>query len=195
MPTDLQVDAAGGVRLNVQGSGSFHVSRDGKLTEGTRNGTRSPYRYVIERTGEGVCYPLIFYNGVYESDQRLISYAAARPVELKIEGKFSNRFRLLQPDSTRLFFSVGKELFEQRAGQIEQLFRFNANVLTLMQDRHGSIWVGTEDGVYRFSEKAMSAPPDWYLQGDHITCIAEDHEGGYWFSSLVNGFIIHPVTV
>ena len=192
VPTDLQVDAAGGVRLNVQGSGSFHVSRDGKLTEGTRNGTRSPYRYVIERTGEGVCYPLIFYNGVYESDQRLISYAEARPVELKIEGKFSNRFRLLQPDSTRLFFSVGKELFEQRAGQIEQLFRFNANVLTLMQDRHGSIWVGTEDGVYRFSEKAMSALPDWYLQGDHITCIAEDHEGGYWFSSLVNGVYYTP---
>ncbi len=62
----------------------------------------------------------------------------------------------------------------------------------LYSDHAHNFWVGTEGGVFRFTNSDFNRQPEQFLAGNSISSIWQDHEGGYWFSSLNNGVFYIP---
>jgi ligand-binding sensor domain-containing protein/signal transduction histidine kinase/DNA-binding response OmpR family regulator len=66
------------------------------------------------------------------------------------------------------------------------------NVYCLLQDRHGFIWMGTQDGLNRYdgySFLTFRNDPDEYtsLSHNHISTISEDPDGTLWIGTLGGG--------
>lgn len=59
-------------------------------------------------------------------------------------------------------------------------------------DRSGNLWIGCRKGVYCFSNADLNSVPKHYLKNQPISSIWQDHEGGYWFSSLDDGVFYIP---
>jgi ligand-binding sensor domain-containing protein len=61
--------------------------------------------------------------------------------------------------------------------------------VTLYEDRNLNLWAGrSKGGVYVFPDCNLNIKkPVHYLDGLTVTCINEDSEGGFWFSTLENG--------
>ena len=62
-------------------------------------------------------------------------------------------------------------------------------ITTLMQDRQGSLWIGTEQGgLFRRSpEGRLEAPPDSPASRWTILCLLEDRSGALWAGSEARG--------
>ncbi len=63
-----------------------------------------------------------------------------------------------------------------------------SEILCLMEDSSGELWVGTRDGLY----KGFSEQPSQFLPGTSITSILEDKEGNIWLTSLDQSIMMLP---
>jgi ligand-binding sensor domain-containing protein/transcriptional regulator with GAF, ATPase, and Fis domain len=76
----------------------------------------------------------------------------------------------------------------------------NRNILSILRDREGFIWVGTIDGLYRYDGYTFRVfrhnPQDeTSLIGNYIQNLYQDHEGILWISSPQSGLSqYHPET-
>lgn len=96
---------------------------------------------------------------------------------------------LLQDDHNDIWFgTINKGLFRLSEIGLEQLDAdagLPANrILSLMQDREKSIWVGTNGGVYRLREAPFSS---WTkkrgLNGDYVRSVLSRADGSMWVGS------------
>jgi signal transduction histidine kinase/ligand-binding sensor domain-containing protein len=64
-------------------------------------------------------------------------------------------------------------------------------VTCLFEDRHGVVWVGTDEGLARIRNNKIDtfAATD-SLAGSVILCIAEDREGDLWVGTESNGLVV-----
>ncbi|WP_395006753.1 two-component regulator propeller domain-containing protein [Undibacterium sp.] len=82
--------------------------------------------------------------------------------------------------------SLASSTSELRFQRLDSLGADQLSVLTLLQDRQGFIWIGTNNaGLYRFngylSEKYQSRASDLNsLPHDRISAMFEDHDGRIW---------------
>ena len=64
-------------------------------------------------------------------------------------------------------------------------------VTSLMQDRDGALWVGTESGIARIGAgKVETFPPNDALSTDTINALFEDREGDVWIGGDATGLTI-----
>ena len=54
----------------------------------------------------------------------------------------------------------------------------------MVQDQHGFLWVGTEDGLFRFDGSSFQKMPMEIKAGTYITGLAQDTAGRVWASTL-----------
>ncbi|MDO9255685.1 MAG: two-component regulator propeller domain-containing protein [Bacteroidales bacterium] len=74
------------------------------------------------------------------------------------------------------------------------------SALTLCEDKEGSIWIGTENGLYIYNPLSQkirqfkndpSAP--YSLSNNHIKCIFKDRNGNIWLGTYQGGInVFHP---
>lgn len=69
-----------------------------------------------------------------------------------------------------------------------------APITCLLADRHGSIWVGTKDGLFQFFPESerwrrfQHLPQDPYsLSDNHVSCLYEDRSGVLWIGTQTGG--------
>jgi PAS domain S-box-containing protein len=74
----------------------------------------------------------------------------------------------------------------------------NYNITTILESHNGSIWVGTEKGLYRFSREHERIEP--FSPGnnrkrkekfqEHITCLFEDNDNHFWVGTRQGIFFL-----
>lgn len=77
--------------------------------------------------------------------------------------------------------------------------KFTGNVLTIHQDRHGYIWLGTEDGLLKYDGTKLTNYRNERnnknsLSDNYITSIAEDSKGKLWIGTQKNLSRYNPIT-
>ncbi len=98
---------------------------------------------------------------------------------------------------------VNEYAMKIRDGEIVQTYKLPAVAIDApLEDDHGHLWIGLRNGgALCFADANFQRPPRHYLKEVSITCIFQDNEGGFWFSSLGKGvfyapglhFIQHPL--
>jgi streptogramin lyase len=101
-----------------------------------------------------------------------------------------NNFRkdLCPIGENEFIFSYSNKVFHIKDGQKQGEKTFEHDVLDVFADRQGNFWVGLEDaGALCFLRGDFNSVPVHHLKEECITCIKQDHEGNYWFSTNNNG--------
>lgn len=71
--------------------------------------------------------------------------------------------------------------------------RMSVPIISLYIDRDGDLWCGTKtNGLLRYRHGNLHSKPEHYLFKTSVTSIVQDHEGGYWFSTLEHGVYYAP---
>ncbi len=64
---------------------------------------------------------------------------------------------------------------------------------SLYLDTAGGLWIGMRDhGAYLFRPEDYRQPARQLLKGYSVTSVLQDHEGGFWFSTLEDGVFYMP---
>jgi len=65
-------------------------------------------------------------------------------------------------------------------------------LVDIFTDRLGNIIIGTDNGILVFEAGDLSQEPKRLFEGYFITCIIQDENCNYWFSTLKNGILFVP---
>ncbi len=105
------------------------------------------------------------------------------------------RVKIYRTDIQSFILAYGPEVFKIHNHEIIQRYNLGADnnsLYALTVDTYNNLWVGTNQGVFCFSNQNLSVQPKVYLKDYKISSIHQDHEGGYWFTSLENGLFYLP---
>ena len=88
--------------------------------------------------------------------------------------------------------------FSFRHYRAEDGLIFNT-VRSIIQDRRGFIWLGTEDGLnrfdgYTFKEFRSAKNKENSLGSNYISCLLEDKQGNIWIGTDEGAYIYNPLT-
>lgn len=88
------------------------------------------------------------------------------------------------------FYASGQVLSQLNSNGFVQSTKTDANILNcLVVDSDSNLWVGTRDGILLYRNGDLSANPERYLPGSHVSSFCRDGEGGYWFTTLNHGIM------
>jgi hypothetical protein len=94
-------------------------------------------------------------------------------------------------DEKHCFLSFSNQLyqFNLQTRSIKSKHFFNHVILFIYVDSKKGLWIGThKGGVYYYPKgKIESEQPQHFLIQKSISGITEDHEGGFWFTTLEEG--------
>lgn len=127
-----------------------------------------------------------------DSFSRTVSLAPHQPLP-GTHSCFRAKFHRI--DEHTLIYAYGSTLFklvDDRLVQHVQLGDDHCTEYALLLDQSGDLWAGTLNGVLRFRNADLSTRPDVFLENQPISSVWQDHEGGYWFSSLKDGLFYLP---
>ncbi len=99
----------------------------------------------------------------------------------------ATRFEAIRLSNNKILFSIGKSLYLRTNDSLHFLYDLPGTVYSLLKDSKQNIWVGTVNGVFLFNQDNLKNPLNHFLEHNNVTCILEDHEGGFWFTTLNNG--------
>lgn len=94
----------------------------------------------------------------------------------------------------KVYFSLNREVYAYDGQTLTKVVSSIYPVISLSVDKEDHLWVGyMSGGTTRFSTDDCSSPwePD-FLKNKSVTKVAQDHEGGLWFSTLENGIFHVP---
>jgi ligand-binding sensor domain-containing protein/two-component sensor histidine kinase len=87
------------------------------------------------------------------------------------------------------------QAFIESNGQVNRLkpgrHPIKGRVTALAEDRHGNLWVGTRDGLYRIIKgDILAGSPVRQLKGQHISAVMEDKDGNLWVGTDASGLYL-----
>ncbi|MEO0468548.1 MAG: histidine kinase [Bacteroidota bacterium] len=103
--------------------------------------------------------------------------------------------KVLALGSTRYLMAFGNRLIRFNSDTIVQTIDLPSHqeiLYALLEDTNGGIWVGTTKGVLRFPDTDLSKRPQTFLHTRAISSVWQDHEGGFWFTTLHDGVYYLP---
>ena len=62
----------------------------------------------------------------------------------------------------------------------------------MSKDSSSQLWLGTREGALRFGQFDVTARQTRFLSQYAVSSVLEDHEGGFWFSTLQHGVFYAP---
>ncbi len=103
--------------------------------------------------------------------------------------KYSYRKDLYPINKDEFLFIYSHRAFYIKNGHIKEEIKFQKDILSVFVDKKGNFWMGLDEGegVIRFPQGSFKSSPEYYLQGESVSGIAQDHEGNYWFATTTNG--------
>lgn len=119
-------------------------------------------------------------------------HVAPLPEDFKIKRGLRAKFYRISKDT--ILYASGPEIFKICKGKVISRYSLGARHAILQSifiDKSNDLWVGAQGGVFRFANCKLTKPDSFLLSHD-ISSISQDHEGGYWFSSLNDGVFYIP---
>lgn len=178
--------------FKIDTTGKVYVFFDDKMNFSTaiiKNGS-APFQNTVVCGGRNKNIPkdLIFY-----------SHPDSIPIYIPLpayKGKNKdNRSKIYTIDDTTFMYAYGTMLVKIKNGKVVQHIKLQEDkriLYALLKDKDNDFWVGTTNGVFCFKGGDLSTTPDYFLRGYSISSVWQDHERGYWFTSLSNGVFYIP---
>ena len=93
-----------------------------------------------------------------------------------------------------LYVAINRNIFRYNGASVENVFVSDYPIISLGLDSDNTLWVGyLNRGVHRFTTPDFHDPQNLdALRNRSVSGIAQDTEGGYWFSTLDKGVYYFP---
>jgi len=108
---------------------------------------------------------------------------------------FTSRGKYHKLNDSTFIFAIHSMVFKIRDNKVIQkveLGKEHRTFYALMQDNKKQFWVGTDNGIFCFPKTNLNKKPKYYLEDLQISSVYQDMEGGYWFTTLVDGIYYLP---
>lgn len=92
-------------------------------------------------------------------------------------------------DGDKLLVTINNDIFEYAHSKLKRVFTGISSIISLSKDQAGNYWIGYENhGVEKIDPVTYQRILILDFFNDRsVTRVIQDHEGGYWFSTLENG--------
>ncbi len=97
------------------------------------------------------------------------------------------RIRAVRRRNKTLLVGIAKTLFELNDKTLTPLVKFEHDIIELIEDDHENLWVCTSKGLFMYRFPGNYRESNKYLDGIFISNITQDHENGYWVTTVDNG--------
>jgi ligand-binding sensor domain-containing protein len=187
-PNALHVDSAGSVYFGTTSSGVFRISNTGEVSN-IDTVTKANSLKLFELEGTSVLgtvnnldkiTQIVYNNGLNEKVYP--QQFNMKKGRLFIEAKKTKEGKVFLSTQHYLMLLENDHL---RAVSLDAI------IITFDFDKTGNLWVSTlSNGIYVFDTQLTLI--NHYFPDKTITGFLEDHEGGYWFTTLTEGVIYIP---
>lgn len=111
---------------------------------------------------------------------------------MKGAGNFNNNRSVLTRDN-RILYSYDTKVFEILPDGNVKEHAFPKYIVGLNIDLSGNVWVSMRDaGTFLFYDGNLDQNGKQFLNGHTVSCVCEDSEKGYWFSTVGEGVYYLP---
>lgn len=189
--------------LNINGIFSYLVNEKDELwfTYSSRFGKidSTGNISISEVTEEGLYYKTVGNKFLLGNSSRKLPGVYAVIIDDKqyqiepLKGPASRVIRAVKWRN-KTYLSVNQAVFEYDGKNLTKFIASPYYVISLSLDSQDNLWVGyLNGGVERFTQPSNTSiwKPE-FLKNKSVTKIIQDHEGGYWFSTLENGVFHVP---
>ena len=96
--------------------------------------------------------------------------------------------------NNKIYLSINNDLFQYDKKSVKKVFTASHPIISLSKDRENYLWIGLmANGVDRYQNQSFTnAQKLSFLNTKSISRVWQDHEGGFWFSTLEKGVYYVP---
>ncbi|MBL0259111.1 MAG: histidine kinase [Bacteroidetes bacterium] len=192
VPTEFYVDSSGIVFVSVIGIGMIRIDSSGAASWNCKIENAYESNYYIDEVASGVLISSV-YAPIIAKGPVKINYRNLTESEIyQVDVGFSNRLLSLSLHKKNVLFGFGRYLFEIRGDSCIRRQTFSGQILGLYKDKLKQVWLASENGVQVYQNDNFEKPAQRYLENYFVTSVLEDHEGGFWFTTLTDGVYYTP---
>lgn len=182
---DIARDRHGNWWFSINNSPIVKISPNGKVEEFSLweygHSMGSPFRFYEREDGMWIFGSL----GLFP-----IGHPEVEPIYTpsSVGNLYARYFRRENGDLLISTYDNRIAIWKDESFELYSSITLPSQILCLMEDSSGELWVGTRDGMFRgFPDHA-----EQFLPGTSVTSILEDREGNIWFTSLDQGIMFIP---
>lgn len=128
-------------------------------------------------------------EGLYNDPKAMIYHNGHEiiiPIGYSLSVGINMRVCLTSDD--RVLFSHRETIYEiDKSGNVK-VYEMHGTIIGINQDTSGDIWINMlQAGTLRFTRGDLDRPGISYLKGYSVSCVLQDAENGYWFSTVGKG--------
>ena len=198
---NMAIDSEGNFWFGVYSTpGLYKVSPEGKAEQFLMDLEHGQSAMVTHQdiVREGLCGLYTEYETPRPADFPLVDTSSIRLIHFdgRNENSTSRTFSIKVIDDRRVAYAAHDEIQIWKDGRLEQTIQLpKPQISEVFLDKRNDLWIGLyQGGVVRIqpdSEGRYHIREHFF--GDYsISCILEDAEGSFWFSSLHNGLFCAP---
>lgn len=194
--SSFYVDNKNNVYLGLTEHGCFRISSAGKIehfNSPIKQGQPGSSTSYIRDIDSGMfCYISIDVEGHYKDEIVLLSKDHHLKTNFKLNLKSLARSNLsaVKTKNENYYLAMSNSLVMVDKNLQETLIKHPKEIIFLFEDKHNDLWVGYyKGGAIKLGQDKSSFP---FLSNVSVSSILQDHEGGYWFTTLEKGAFYVP---
>ena len=204
--TSFCVDGNGTVFLGLQSHGIIEIAKNGKMIRHfspTKAGTINimqpdahtylySYSHGSSEKGSYKDYPHYYIghiNFCLPSRKTEISFPMKEfPIAL------GSSARMIETKGNKVLLGIDKGLIRFEKNDLSKFTvdRFPYRIIWLYEDKDEDLWVGTLPGGVYYLKKGKISGMKHFLEGQIVTGVLQDNEGGFWFTTEGHGVYYTP---
>ncbi len=192
IPKAFYIDSLENVSMSFINYGEIKINSKGEIEYRFNKKTLPGVNYLIEEISPEKLLTTVVSLNDKNKNLKILHEINNIFYTISIEAKPAERFEAIRLSKDKLVFSNGKSLYINTNNSLKHISDLPGKILSLIKDNNDNIWVGTEVGVFLYDQLGFNNKAFHYLDNNYITCILQDHESGYWFTSLNNGVYYMP---
>jgi len=192
----FHVDLHDNVHITFKKHGRLVIGAEGEFEK--LSGIHEEGVVVVEKTDDGmalVSNPAVpkSYNFIYFDKAKELRYTINFK-ELSPRRITIDQFYCIPESDESFIMAVYGTVYRVTQGKIVQQRKFGEEIIWLSLDSDNNLWVAPiEGGIYCFLKAQFLwelVPP--MLKNVQVSSVLQDHENGYWFSTLSHGVFYCP---
>ena len=192
VPLGFIIDSLDNIFVSLRDLGELKINSGGKLEKRFIKDKIPEINYLVDEFSPDELLVSIMLQGSKNKIFKILHSKDKIIESISLVSVPAERIEALRLTKDKLLFTLGKFLYEKTEDSVKFLMSFPGNVFTLMKDNQQNVWAGSENGIYFIDKNNLKTFSNHYLEQNSVTCILQDHEGGYWFTTLNNGVYYMP---
>ena len=189
LPLGFSVDSLENVYFSISNVGEFKINNEGNLSTVFKCNIIDPYSQIfLDVMEDNSC--LVTSNTLTDIKRPSYLYyknSGAAFDSMLIPAQVSGQLFARRVSSGRVLISISKSLFEFNNNHCRRIEELPSNINYIYEDKYNRIWLCTFQGLYLLENNQTPNLFTRYLDNEFVSCITQDHEGGYWISTVNNG--------